>query len=264
MATLGLGFDAYERRARLYPGLIAIFPAVAVSLALFPNSVGGNFGGTLVAVFSYVGVFYLLANLARSEGKKIEPRLLLKWGGWPTNILLRHRDDTIDSYTKKRYHDALAKLASDFSLPTVGDEESHPDLADDAYRSATKRLLELRRGTQYQRLHKENAEYGFRRNMLGLKPWGISISVLVGLTLVVVWSLQFRHSKLSEASLFDDLGNRWLVYALFFGDLTLTSFWVLYVNEAWVRLAAFGYADALLRTLEPPARRPPSTKRKVD
>jgi hypothetical protein len=261
MAALSLGFDAYERRARLYPGLIAIFPAVAVTLALFPSSIGGHFGGTLVAIFSYVGVFYLLANLARSEGKKIEPRLLLKWGGWPTNILLRHRDNTIDAHTKKRYHDALAKLASDFSPPTLEEEQSRPDLADDAYRSATKRLLELRRGTQYQLVHKENAEYGFRRNMLWLKPWAIGISVLVGLTMVLVWSWQFRHSKISEESLLDDLGNRWLVYALFLGDLILTSFWVLYVTEAWVGQAAFGYADALFRTLEPPARRSPSTKR---
>ena len=198
MAALSLGFDAYERRARLYPGLIAIFPAVAVSLALFPGSIGGHFGGTLVAIFSYVGVFYLLANLARSEGKKIEPGLLLKWGGWPTNILLRHRDNTIDSYTKERYHNALAKLASDFSPPTVEEERTHPDLADHAYRSATKRLLELRRGAQYQLVHKENAEYGFRRNMLGLKPWAIGISILVGLTLVLVWSCTSGIQKSQE------------------------------------------------------------------
>lgn len=257
MGALILGFDAYERRARLYPGLIAIFPAVAVSLALFPNLVGGHIGGTLVAIFSYVGVFYLLANLARSEGKKVEPRLLLKWGGWPTNILLRHRDDTLDSHTKKRYHDAIAKLASDFTPPTVEEEQSRPDLADDAYRSATKRLLELRRGTRYQLVHKENEEYGFRRNMLGLKPWAIGISILVGLTLVLIWFWPFRHSRISEDSLFDDLGNRWPIYALFLGDLIVTFFWVLYVNAEWVRQAAFGYADALFRTLEPPARRSP-------
>jgi hypothetical protein len=245
-----LGFDAYERRARLYPSLIAAFPAVVVPMVLLPHVMFEHYSRSLFALFAYVGLFYLLANLARSEGKRIEPRLLEMWDGWPTTVMLRHRDHAIDPHTKKRYHEALAKIARDVTLPSSAKERQNPIRADEAYRSATKKLLESRRGEKYRLVHSENAEYGFRRNMLGLKPWAIGLLVAVGFSLILVWWLRYRLAPISANLVLNDLQQRWRVYLLFAGDLTGLLFWIAYVRPNWVHGAAVDYAHALFRTLE--------------
>ncbi|MGO9267460.1 MAG: hypothetical protein ACLQBA_21700 [Candidatus Binataceae bacterium] len=245
-----LGFDTYERRARLYPGLITIFPAIAVPLVLFPRALLQNWGATLVTVFTYVGLFYLMANLARGEGKRVEPGLLSKWGGWPSTIILRHSDPTIDPYTKKRYHQALKKIAPDVPLPSPETEEANPFDADLAYRSATMKLLETRRGEKYRLMHDGNAEYGFRRNMLGLRPWAIIITVIVCMVVLLIWWHRFRSGAISENLILEDLAIRWRIYFLVFSDLAALFFWCFYVRERWVRQAAFDFARALFRTLE--------------
>jgi hypothetical protein len=245
-----LGFDAYERRARLYPGLIAIFPAIAVPLVLLPHTVFGNFGKMFIAAIAYVGLFYLLTNIARTEGKRIEPRLLQSWGGWPTTILLRHSDNTIDIHTKQRYHGSLAKLAPNLPLPSVASERRNLSKADDVYRSLTKKLLEKRRGEKYRLVSDANAEYGFRRNMLGLKPWAIGVGGIVAGLILLVWWFPYRAYPISELILETDLGKRWKIYLLFPGDLAAISFWIFYVRESWVRQSAFDFAHALFRTLE--------------
>jgi hypothetical protein len=246
-----VGFDAYDRRARLQPGLIALLPALVVPLALFPNEVLGNVGRSLVALTSYVGLFYLLANLARGKGKALEPHLLSKWGGWPTTVLLSFRDRTIDQHTKARYHKALCKIAPNIALPSVEEEQREPDRADDVYRSLTRKLIESRRGPKYPLVHLENAQYGFRRNMLGLKPTAISLVILSGLVIALIWWLPFRHSQLSPDAILDDLTARWRIYGLFLGNLIILIFWTFNVDEPWVRQSAYSYAEALLRTLEP-------------
>lgn len=189
-------------------------------------------------------------NLARSEGKRIEPRLLEMWDGWPTTVMLRHRDHTIDPHTKKRYHEALAKIARDVTLPSSARERQNPIRADEAYRSATKKLLESRRGEKYRLVHGENAAYGFRRNMLGLKRWAIGLLIVVGFSLVLVWWLPYRSSSISSSLILNDLLQRWKVYLLFLGESAALLFWIVYVRSNWVRQAAVDYAHALFRTLE--------------
>jgi hypothetical protein len=247
------GFDAYDRRARLYPSLIAALPAVIVSFALVPHA--SEIGHTLIAIAANVGFFYLFVNIARNEGKRVEPRLIEKWGGWPTTIVLRHRDTRIDQYTKKRYHSALAKMVPGTVMPSIEQEQQNPSLADEAYRSATNKLLENRRGAKYPLVQIGNAEYGFRRNMLGLKPWASIIAVIVASVLILVWWWPLRNSTMSERLVVDDLGNRWKVYLLFLGDLLVLIFWLFYVRVSWVRQSGFDYAHALLRTLDSSGRK---------
>jgi hypothetical protein len=96
--------------------LIAVLPAIAPLLVLKTQAVFEHYGRASIGLAMYVGLFYLLVNVSRGEGKRIQPSLLKKWGGWPSTIVLRHSDTTIDAYTKARYHAALAKLAPDVSL----------------------------------------------------------------------------------------------------------------------------------------------------
>jgi hypothetical protein len=81
-----------------------------------------------------------------------------RWGGFPTEIVLRFRDATIEIPTKRAYHAALQDLAPAFQLPDASAEAHDPDAADGTYRAVIRRLIDQRRGppisTHSQRQHR--------------------------------------------------------------------------------------------------------------
>jgi len=166
-------FDSYNRVARLYPALLALAPILCSAIVVFPSLVA-NIPRSTAAAFGLSCLAYFLASLARSRGKMIEERLLANWGGWPTTVMLRHRDNRIDPVTKARYHAALAALCPDLTMPSAADERSAPPVADE-------------RGPEYPMLHRENASYGFRRNMLGLKPIALAVAAIAALVTALGW-----------------------------------------------------------------------------
>lgn len=253
-------FDRYSIVARLFPALLFILPILVSALVIFPALLSRyrNLGFLGLAV---VGALYLIGSFARSRGKIVESKLLKKWGGFPSTIILRHRDITIDPKTKARYHQALEKMVGE-ALPSQADEAADPTEADNTYRSATKLLIEKRRGKQYPRVHEENAHYGFLRNMLGLRVPAILVATFCAAVTVLVWLAanpvmepQAIRSSVLLHSAMPVLVGADLIYAL------LIFFCV---NERFVRQAANSYALALFRTLEPTtARRMPAGTGKV-
>src|SRR5699024_12724275 len=62
-------------------------------------------------------------TLFRSErGKKVQSKLIQKWGGLPATLQLSHLDNTIDIETKKRYHNYLQKNIEGLKLPSRNEE----------------------------------------------------------------------------------------------------------------------------------------------
>jgi hypothetical protein len=160
-------FDKYTRQARLKPSLLVLLPAFITVAVWFPK-VWTLLGG-LTAILSACGLTFMLAELARYQGRQIESKMIATNGGKFTTIFLRHRDQTISSATKKSYHGLLKKKAKR-GMPTTQDEDADPHSADDLYRSAVDWLLEATRSEKrFQLVRLENISYGFRRNLLGLK-----------------------------------------------------------------------------------------------
>src|SRR6266508_3308648 len=79
--------DAYTRRARLAPALLAAIPALAVlgASALSPETTVRLLGVALGAIGLAV------CGLVRDHGRQIEPDLWASWGGNPTLRRLRWR-----------------------------------------------------------------------------------------------------------------------------------------------------------------------------
>jgi hypothetical protein len=243
-------FDSYNRIARLYPALLTLTPVVWTLAVLRPSLLTADVARAVLSAAAFLGGLTLLTNVARSRGKKIEADLLSEWGGWRTTAVLRHRDQTIDDFTKARYHSKLQDLCPGLTLPSVTNETDNPVDADKKYRSVTLRLLELRRDPQYRLVHKENAQYGFRRNLLGLKPLGIVVVVVATLlTLSICW-FGFTQPSKSLVGFARDASLRWPLYALLVGDLAYLLILTLLVRPVFVRQAADEYALALLRTLD--------------
>jgi hypothetical protein len=99
-------------------------------------------------------------------------------------------------------------------------------------------------------LHKENAQYGFRRNLLGLKPIAILLLVAALAISGSAWWLGFPASTRGGAVVFTDAAARWPLYAATLGSLACLSTWLLLIRRHFVLLAADECAIALFRTLE--------------
>jgi hypothetical protein len=242
-SPLGL-FDEYNRQARLYPALLALFPPLIAVLAWFPELLTSNLGTTLLTIAGSCGLLFALSVFSRSSGKRTEARLLKVWGGWPTTEWLRHSDTHLPTATKHRYHRALVRCVPDLRVPTAEEERNNPAAADDVYRSATEWLKERTRGKQFSLVMKENTEYGFRRNMRGMRPFAIAAAglALIASLGVIAYRLElgsFSPSVIVQSIPVTIIGATLLLLLALIG-------WSLLVTDAWVRQAGDQYARALL------------------
>lgn len=230
--------DPYERKARLYPALLAILPIITL-IALYTDWLTFDTENALYVAISAAGLFWL-ANKTRDLGKAVEKRLVAEWGGMPSVTLLRHRDPVLDQYTKQRYHKAASILA-DISLPNSTEEENNPADADERYRAVTSALLFRTRDTsKYPLLLKENINYGFWRNMRGVRLIACILAaalVAFGLWLDRAPVLDFQPPDGAELA------------SVILGILMLVG-WATTVTDASVRQAAENYAKRLLEALD--------------
>lgn len=239
---LGQLRDPYEQKARVFPGLQVVLPLLVPLLAFF-----GPKNPILTALLGLIvscGAIYAIASIARGLGKRLEERLVERWGGMPTTLILRHRDSFLDTVSKARYHDEIeAKLG--IRLPNAAGEAENPTAADSAYIGATRLLRDMTRGKSGLLL-KENIAYGFHRNMLAVRPLG-TLSSLAGIALGLVLSkvlqlspLELDFAKLAEPGL---AGGVTLAVSV-----TQLLTWT-YFTESAVKRMGYVYAERLFDSL---------------
>lgn len=229
-------FDSYSRQARLYPALLSVFSPLITILAWFPALITSSIGATAVLFASTCGVLYLLTTVSRAQGKKIEARLLKEWGGWPTTIWLRHSSQYLQPLTLERYHRFLRDNVPCLKLPSREEEEIDPVAADQGYASAVKWLQERCRGKDFYLVEKENAEYGFRRNLRGMRTVGILGSfAAAGLSLIAALTKFTSIQDIPPAIIGAGVVN-----------VIILVGWLSIVRDTWVREAGDGFARALL------------------
>jgi hypothetical protein len=239
--------DPYERQARLYPSLLALSPIIVLVTSIYGPKVS-----ILSNAFAFIGTcggLVLLANISRELGKRLEAELFDNWGGKPSTQLLRHRDNGIEAVTKSRYHDFLsAKIKMPFPAPHQ--ENADPSGADDLYLSGVRWLLnQTRDPRKFGLLFKENISYGFRRNALGLKKIGLSISLSSILFVllkygVIVFSTQ-RPVDIQALSGLPESATVSLVTSI-----AMCSIWCVFFTADTVKTSAFSYAETLLRACD--------------
>lgn len=232
MQIAGL-FDEYSRKARLTPALFAILAPI-LSVAILVPTVYKLVAG-LVSVMVASGVLIVLANLSRFLGHKVQERLIAEWDGLPSVTMLRHRDESLDAPTKERYCRFLNDNIDQLALPSAESEQQDPASADARYSSACKWLLERTRDrSKFDMLFKENIEYGFRRNMRGLKPFGLLFSG--------------ASAVLGATALYTGVASGVSVSGWVAVVLSAIAFfiWLFLVTDDWVHDAAKSYAIRLL------------------
>lgn len=232
-----LGLDAYTLHARVAPALLVALPAGLALAAWFP--IEQQLQGALVSLGGVVALTALVAQLARDRGRRMQPRLFQKWGGAPTDLLLSFRHSTLNRATITRYHDRLAAALPDLNIPRSQEEEDRdPSGARTIYESCRHFLLEHTRPDPLVR--EENRNFGYRRNLYAMRPFGVVFS-LAG---VIATSVRLWH----HAATMNVVHVPALVYGLIV--LFLFAVWIFWVKERWVRTAADAYALRLLAACE--------------
>jgi hypothetical protein len=239
MSMFSLIIDGYERKARLYPALLLLMPIAMIALAASATklSVLEGLGGAAVGC----GGAFFLSQFARDAGKKGEKALFEKWGGMPSVAVFRHRDIRIDPITKARYHKRLADLVKGAKAPSANDEQEDPVAADGVYSAWSTYLRVNTRDTKkYSLLLQENINYGYRRNVWGLRHIGITITALCCIGSALWLYIQFRLTGRIMEEMVLAFGVTFLLLIL----------WVFQFSSNWVRIPADAYAERLAETVE--------------
>jgi hypothetical protein len=232
-------FDVYTRRARLSPALITILPIALTVILFFPSEL--TLLGLLASLLVCGGGTALLAQLGRDSGRRKEAQLFARWDGKPTTRFLRHRNAQ-NSMILARRHRQLQDLLPDIRIPNTAAENADPIAADEIYDFCVKYLRDNTRDREkFHLIFEENCNYGFRRNLWGLKPYGTSFSAL-GLVIVITMVISYYRGWKSC--------NPTLAITLSVVNLMLFAIWTCRITPNWVKRAADIYANRLLDASE--------------
>jgi hypothetical protein len=230
--------DTYSRRARLEPALFVALPLALVTLAWFPSSSIG--WGALSSVLVWCGGTTIITQIVRDFGKRLEAKLFEKWGGKPTTVALRLSETANRALTDRR-RAKIQLLMGGAELPDLEQELADPKGTDDALEAATKYLLENTRDRKkFPLIFEENCNYGFRRNLLALKPVGLVLAVVGIAAASVLFFVQYYHGERAEPL---------QVICAVLVTLVLLV-WLFVISENWVRAVANDFSDRLLSASE--------------
>lgn len=240
MDTILSYFSVYEIKARFFPAFLLILPILFTVFIWYPDLI--SLDTSLIIGLVFFIMMFFLAKYCRAMGLNVQKILLTEWGDFPSTIMLRHSDVTIDSITKFRYHSFLNSNVENIELPTPEEELENKEKADFQYKSAVKWLLEYTRDVQvFSIIYTDNANYGFSRNMLGVKYLGIFLTFSA-----ICLHVYGIHMKYQLNSVFFPL-EIWITLLF---NLGMLAFWIFFVNKKWVTSNAYAYARSLLACCE--------------
>lgn len=231
--------DAYTLQARVSPVLIVVFPLVLWIAGFFYEDAAG--WGLATGLLAFSGLGPLVGQLGRDLGLRVEDELRGQWGGMPTTRFLRLRDTHFSPETRQAVHGAMQRLLPESPAPTPEQEQQDPAAADRTYARWTSHLRELTRNpADFPLVHAENANYGFRRNLLGLRRLGVYLAwwplVLAGLDIL----RGFFGTSAGSAG-WSAMDRATLVVSLL-----LLLCYARVVTPDWVKTVAEAYAERLL------------------
>ncbi len=233
--------DSYERKARFFPAFIVILPIIAFVMSLNLRGEGWVMK-LLVAGGAGSALVVALAQMASAAGNRFGDKFWKQRGGLPTVRWLRASDTTHSSQQKEQWFVAIKKLTGLDIPATVAIRPTEEDaIIADAIRQLR---YQIRGKAAAKMVDKHNEEYGFARNLAGLR-WPMLGSATLGIVgCAVAW--HFEHGSVIGCILATCL----LIYAL------VMFFWL----PGYVERAGDRYSESLfsIPAFSPP---PKPTKR---
>lgn len=225
--------DTYSYKARVLPVYFTLAPVVLLVATFVPAGLKLPLGSAAALVFIPISVF--LSQAGADFGKRLEKRLWQEWDGPPTTRFLRHGNAEFNEATRRRVHEKLRALK--LIVPTPEGQAKDRRTADTYLESCTEELIRRTRDRRkFPLVFKGLTDYGLRRNLLGLKPFGMAIAlvgcVASGLASYERWPVADEHFDVA------------IVSGLICAALLFT--WVSWVTKEGVKMMAERYARFLL------------------
>jgi len=203
--------DAYELKAKIFPGLVVALPILATATYALP--VLGSWALFAASGICGLALLFAIGQVVSARGEAIEAALWDSWGGPPSTRYMRHRDTTFGAELKESIHGALIATFS-VRLLSADEESKNAESADkaiaDAFRQVRPYLREHDAGGLW---FKHNIEYGFCRNLFACRGIWVLIAVC-SLSVAIAYGVRTGVGALNVASVIDGLS---LVAALYVG-----------------------------------------------
>lgn len=215
-------FNTYNLQARLLPLLIVLIPVIllAIYFGVYGNII--SIGFSSLFCLSY-GIF--LTTLTRPYGKSVESRLFPSKDKLPSVVFLT-TNQAFNSNQLKRIKDNFNK---EFDTPYKYGSKDFWINVSETIRGSRRDLK------KYPLVFEENCNYGFRRNLLGVKNIALLIAIIS--LVVILFNISFLRS-------INEIGVFTIIFILF--DIMII---VSKVNDTYVIDAANEYAKRLIETL---------------
>ena len=243
--------DLYTLRARVQPTIMVALPVIFVVYALLPDYV--LFVTAFFGLLGVAGGNDIVAHMGRERGYKKQDDLWASWDGAPTTRLLRHRhipgDIALALDLRQKFESWLG-----YALPTEEEEEVDLTAADTKYKNAIGSLLEATRDTsKFPLVATELANYGFRRNLWGLRSIGVSVAITLTMAswvslFLTIWERHWPNPWWDVLVDYDSRALIWILVGL--ANTGITVVWIFLVKSSWVKNAADSYAKQLMRSVQ--------------
>ena len=221
-------FGVYNIRSRISVGLVVLAPLLIQAYMLIPEV--RNISSTFVITIITFALSNLMIIVARTNGSKALHKCFPR--SLPAQQYLLPEDNTIDKYTKARYYAFFKSRLNGFEITdNATDMKAHSE-------SAIKWLIsQTRNSTEFPLITEENTNLGFAYNLLGMKPLGIVICII----LIVFDALVMIASHCKDLTVDITL----VLFCIIFTLLYLII-WFGVINKKLVKNCEKKYAFALL------------------
>jgi hypothetical protein len=220
--------DGYDLKARLSPGYLAVGPIALAMVILAGEHL--DLVQVIASLAVALGVPFVVASRVRDRGKDLESDLWRSWGGAPATRMLRATENDPNAVDRR----LRSRRRTGLDLPSAQVQREDPEGADRQIQEVVDGLIRDTKGDAV--VQSELAEYGMRRNLLGVRNLGLVAGCL---------TLGIGIGDLGWGLAADDGSALASVIIVVIASVATVS-WIR-VTPAWVRVAAERYAEALLR-----------------
>lgn len=203
---LGKWFDEYEIKTRVLPSIIGSLPFIFLGLAV-PKEWYVKLALLAGESFIIVAFFKGLVGIIQAEGNRYQDRMESEWNGLPSTRFLRKSDERYSIEFKEQFAKAVKrKLGIELNIEN-----------DQSIKTAFSAIKNyLHRNDKQKRWQIHNIDYGFHRNMCGLRIWLLSshFAALI-LYILLIW--------LNVTTISGEMITLWAVICLFMVGLCFAS-----------------------------------------
>lgn len=222
-------YDRYDLRVRMSVGIIVLSP-ILISLYLLIPEVRSISFTAMILIISF-GMCNLIIAQSRYYGRNASTKCFNQ--SKPAQRMLLPSDQTPDSQTKERYHSFFSS-----KIKGVTFEKDTQDIDAMCNTAISWLISQTRDSSKFPLIKEELINYGFAKNLYGMKSIGIIISVALILIEITALGIQ-HHTNLNIAP------TRNLAVSIIISFCYLLM-WILVVKKEWVIECGEKYARSLL------------------